>query len=224
MHTHRLHRILLTLCAFIGFTTLATAQNLHMTIGGGFATHYGSEQLVGSYKAGLGVEFELDQHWAIEPALYLYGKGWKNKNQTVLYYDEEGQPLYNEDGTQRSGVKSRTTTANYIELPILAHYYLELSDAHYLVFSAGPYAAIGVSGKQKTKGDAEEEGSRKLYYEEKTFNEKGVHRFDAGVVLGIGYQLPSHFTIGLETDLGLCKFNTAGDKNVSALITLTYQF
>lgn len=224
MKTKRITAYVAALCLLLLGTTAAKAQNFRMTVGGGLSTHYSGDKVVGSFKAQLGVEFELDQHWTIEPSLAFYGKGWKNKNQTVNYYDEDGKQIYNEDGTPHTGVKNRTTTANYLEVPVVAHYYLPVAAGGYVVFTAGPYAAVGVSGKQKTKGDAEEEGSRKLFYEEKTFNEQGIHRFDAGLTLGMGYQLPSHFTIGVETDLGLAKFNTAGDRNVSALLTLTYQF
>lgn len=224
MHTLPLRRALLVTGLFLLGLGAATAQNFHMTIGGGLATHYGGARVVGAFKASLGLEFELDQHWSLEPSLCFYGKGWKNKNQTVLYHDEAGDVVYNEDGTPHTGVKERTTTANYLELPLVAHYYMRLKQGSYVVLTAGPYVAVGVSGKQKTKGDPDQEGGRKLFYEDKTFKESGTHRFDAGLTLGLGVQLPSHFTLGLETDLGLCKFNRDGDRNASALVVLTYQF
>ncbi len=224
MHTPPFRRALLAAGLLLLGCGAATAQNLHLTVGGGLATHYGHARAVGAFKAGLGLELELDQHWTLEPALYFYGKGWKNKNQTVLYHDEAGDVVYNPDGTPRTGVKERTTTANYLELPLVAHYYLRLKRGNYVVLTAGPYVALGVSGKQKTKGDPDQEGGRKLFYEEKTFKEDGTHRFDAGLTVGVGVQLPSHFTLGLETDLGLCKFNRAGDRNATALVVLTYQF
>ena len=37
------------------------AQNFQMRIGGGVATHYNNATPIGSFKAGLGVEFELSQ-------------------------------------------------------------------------------------------------------------------------------------------------------------------
>ena len=84
--------------------------------------------------------------------------------------------------------------------------------------------AYGLGGKQTTRGDVGQIGSRKLYYDTQTFKEHGTHRFDGGLTIGLGYQLPSHLTLGIETDLGLTKFNATGDRNVTALATLTYQF
>ena len=108
--------------------------------------------------------------------------------------------------------------------PIGFNYYFRLSAGHYIVASAGPYVAYGLGGKQTTRGDVGQIGSRKLYYDTQTFKEHGTHRFDGGLTIGLGYQLPSHLTLGIETDLGLTKFNATGDRNVTALVTLTYQF
>ncbi|MBR1732664.1 MAG: PorT family protein [Alloprevotella sp.] len=216
---------LLTILAAALTTLPCTAQNWQLKIGGGLSTVSRDAAPVGAFKGGIGYEVEFDQHWTLTPALCIYGKGWKNHNQTVFLYDEEGQQLYDEEGQPRTGIKNRTTTANYLELPLLFNYYARLSEGHYLVFSAGPYAAVGLSGKQKTKGDTEQqEGGRRFYYETRTFKESGTHRFEAGLTAGIGYQLPSHMTVGIEADYGLTKFNDRGLHNIAALLTLAYQF
>lgn len=202
----------------------AAAQHLQMKIGGGFASHHADAKLVGAFKAGLGYEIELSQHLTVTPWLTAYAKGWKDKDQVVKYYDEHGNPILNADGTQRTGIKSRTTSANYLEVPVLFNYYLRLDESRYVVLSAGPYAALGINGQQKTRGDAEQEGSRKVFYKTSTFKGAGVHRFDAGLTVGVGFQFPTHITVGVETDFGLLSFDKSGARNVSGLITLGYQF
>jgi len=211
------------LSVFAGLST-ANAQRLQGKLGGGFATHFSDAQLIGAFKAGLGVEFEIDQHFTLSPALLVYGKGWKNKNQTVYVYDEDKNLVYDEAGQPLTVVKQRSTSANYLELQVLANYFFYLPRNYYFYVSGGPYAAYGLSGKQKTKGDGEAEEADKLYYESKTFKEQGVRRFDAGLTLGCGVQFPSHLMLGVESDLGLLKFNDNGDRNLTLILSLTYEF
>lgn len=179
---------------------------------------------MGSFKLGVGYEIEFDQHWAFTPTLCVYAKGWKEKNQVVPSLDEAGEQMVDEKtGEPLTSVKQRSASANYLEVPFLFSYYLRRAQAHYLVFSAGPYVALGISGKQKTRGDGEASESRKLYYEDKTFKLSGVNRFDAGLQAMVGYQFPSGFTLGLEADFGLLKFSDDGARNLSALISLGYK-
>lgn len=201
-----------------------TAQNLHFKVGGGLATHYGSDShSVGAFKIGIGYEWEMGQHWSFTPGLELYGKGWKQPNETAQVYDTEGTPLYNDDGSPKTGVISRSATQNYIDLPLLFTYFLRTGEARYIVLSAGPYVGYGIGGKQKIKGDTERPKGERYYYERKTFDQSGTHRLDAGIQVFAGYQLPTGFCVGLEADFGLLKFNTQGKRNLSALISLGYK-
>lgn len=206
------------------FSSIALAQNVHFNLGGGLSSHYGSAKVVGAFKIGLGYEIEMGQHWTFTPSFEVYGKGWKDPNEEVLVYDEEThEPLYNEDGTLRKGIMSRSATQNYLEVPLLFSYFFRMGESRYIILSAGPYVAYGVNGKQKTKGDTQQSGAGRYYYENKTFKEAGTHRFDCGMQTSIGYQFPSSVTIGLEADWGIAKFNVAGKRNISALFTLGYK-
>lgn len=217
-------RILLIFLTLAALALPLAAQNLQLKVGGGLSTHYKGANTIGSFKVGLGYEVEFDQHWTVTPSLLLYGKGWKSHDQRVYVYDEDQNQVFEEDGTPRTCNKSRTTTANYLEVAVPFNYYFALPNDAYIVLSAGPYVAYGVAGKQDTKGDTEAEGSHKLFYQKKTFKEPGTRRWDAGATVGLGYQFPTHFTVGLETDLGIARFSTDGARNVSVLIALSYQF
>ena len=210
---------LLLVCAAGG------AQNVYFKIGGGFASHYDrASQVIGAYKIGVGYELELSQRFSFSPGVEFYGKGWKDPNSLVCVFDKDTrQQLFHEDGTPLMGLKSRSATQYYIEVPLLFSYFLRTGESRYWVFSAGPYVACGVGGKQKTKGDTEQSGVDQYYYEDKTFSEPGTHRFDCGVQTFVGYQFPTSFTIGIEADWGVAKFNAAGRRNVSALISLGYK-
>lgn len=220
-----MRQLILLAALLVCMASGAKAQNVQFKLGGGFASHYdGSSEVVGSFKVGVGYEWEFNQHWTFTPVLSVYGKGWKDPNQRVFVYDDAGNQRFDEQtGQPLTSIRNRTTTANYVEVPLLFSYYLRTGESRYVVLSAGPYVAYGVTGKQKTKGDGEKAGSEKLYYEEKTFDEVGVHRFDAGIQTMVGYAFPSGFTLGVEADFGLTRFNTAGDRNVSAMISLGYR-
>lgn len=205
--------------------TMLSAQNLHLKLGGGFSSHYGSAQVIGAFKIGLGYEIEFNQHWSFTPGLEVYGKGWKDPNQTVYVFDQEGNQMFDEEtGEPLLGIKNRSATQNYLELPLLFNYYWRLGESRYIMLSAGPYVAYGIGGKQKTKGDTEQSGAERYFYENKTFDEPHTHRFDYGVQTFVGYQFPSSITVGVEADWGIGNFNAAGSRNVSALISLGYKF
>jgi len=221
-----MNKLFFSLLFFLALTRVQPlrAQGVCFKFGGGLASHYGKAKAVGAFKAGVGYEIELNQHWSFLPTFEVYGKGWKDPNQEVFVLDDSGKPLVNpETGEPVKGIMSRSASQNYIQLPLLVSYYLRTGEARYLVFSAGPYVAYGIAGKQKTKGDTTRPGSEKMYYEKKTFKEPGTHRFDAGIQTSLGYQFSSGVLIGLEADFGLAKFNRSGDRNISGLVTLGYR-
>lgn len=203
----------------------AAAQHLELRAGGGLATHYGEAQNVGAYKIGVGYEWELSQKFTVTPAVEFQGKGWKNPNELVSVLDENGQPVIDEE-TQEPvmSMMSRSATALYVAVPVMLNYYLRTGSSRYVVLSAGPYVAVGVGGKQKTKGDGTAEGAKKYFYEDNTFDEPGTKRFDAGINTFVGYQFASGLTIGIEGQWGLAKFDDAGQRNLAGFAALRYAF
>ena len=202
----------------------ASAQFLTLKAGAGFSSHYTDARLIGAYKIGLGYEYDLTGRLTIEPSLNFSAKGWKAPDQTVYVRDAAGNVMTHElTGEPLTGVMSVSSTAYYVQLPILLGYYLPTSRTSYIKLGAGPYAAYGVAGKMTVKGDTERSGADMYYYSEKTFDEPGTHRFDAGLVLFAGYEFNRNFNCGLEADLGLTKFN-ATSRNVSLMLSFTYRF
>lgn len=206
-------------------TLTAGAQNVHFRFGGGLSSHFGSSaQAVGAFKVGVGYEVEFDQHWSFTPGFEIYGKGWKDPNQTVYAYDPvTHEPVFDSEGNHVTTTMSRSATQNYLQLPLVFNYYVRTGESRYVVLGAGPYVAYGISGKQKTRGDSGQTGSDMFYYEKKTFKEPGTHRFDAGIRAMAGYQFSSGVIVGLEADFGLTKFNRSGDRNVSGLVCVGYK-
>lgn len=214
--------IFFSLILFIGAASTASAQYIQIKAGGGLAKRYGHSRTVGAYRFGVGYELEFDQHWSISPSLSFYGKGWKDPDISVLMRDEDGNPREDENGNPVYGLMNRSTSACYIELPVLLNYYWRLGPGRYIVAGAGPYASVGVAGKMKVKGDADRVGSEKLFYEGNTFSREGSRRFDTGVRTMLGYRVPSRITVGLEADWGFLPTIKNEKASSSFLISLTY--
>ena len=202
----------------------ARAQYLQVKAGGGLSTLYSGARAVGAYKFGVGYEYELGQRWSIAPALTFSGKGWKDPDRAVHLTDDDDRPLYNDDGTPRYGVMSRSAAACYLQLPVLLCYYHRLGPGRYILLGGGPYAALGIAGKTKIKGDASRHGSEKVYAEHNTFGHDGVRRFDAGVQLTAGYRLPSRITVAAEADLGCIPVATGRKAAATLSLMFTYTF
>lgn len=220
-----MNRIYLIIVSLLLSCSLCQAQNVIFKIGGGLASHAGSStRNIGAFKLGASYEWELNNLWGVETGLYYFAKGWKNKDRDVIIYDEEGNPVVDEDGNVLMGKMNITSNANYIELPVLVNYYIPLAGAHYLSLSAGPYFAYGIGGKVKTNGDTDRQGVERLYHEHSTFSQSGMHRFDVGAQVSANYELNRQFSVGISADWGLTKVSSAGGKNVSYILSLAYKF
>ena len=218
------NRKILLLTAIAAWAFGANAQRVNFNVGGGLSSHYGGSTLnIGAFKLGVSYEHEIPGNFSIEPGVYFYAKGYKDKNESVFMRDDKGEIVKDENGDPMMGVKNVTTSKYYIEVPVLANYYLEISPMHYIEFSAGPYAAVGVGGKRKTRGDTEQDIQNRFYYEKSTFKEEGVKRFDCGITAGIAYEFNRIFAVGAQADFGMLNFRKQGGKNNSGLITFSYR-
>lgn len=201
------------------------AQHLQLRIGGGVAALCKDSRTVGAYKIGVACEYEFDQRWTVAPVLSFVGKGHKLPDQAVPLRDDEGRPVLDEEtGLPLTGLKSVSTTADYVELALPFSCFLRVGEARYLVFSAGPFVAVGVAGKRTVKGDTDLQGAERFFSERNTFSVPGVRRFDGGVQAAAACQLSRRFVLGVEADFSLTRFSAGGGRNVAGLVTLAYRF
>ena len=215
---------LLTISAVAACAFTVHAQRVNFGVGGGISSHYGgSARNVGAVRLGVSYEHEIPGNFSIEPGVFFYAKGYKDRNEKVFVRDDKGNIVNDENGNPKTGVKNVSTAKYYVEVPVLANCYVELSPLHYMEFSAGPYAAVGVGGKRKTRGDTDKEGQDRFYYEKSTFKEKGVRRFDYGITAGISYEFNRMFAVGAQADFGMADFRSSGGKSISGIITFSYR-
>ena len=215
-------KILLIFILSIGIT--AQAQHLQLKVGGGLAKLDKHSSVVPAWRLGVGYELEFDQHWTFSPAVIFAIKGWENPDEIVYKKDNDGNPVLDPDtGTPLTGVKNVSTITYHVEVPLLFNYYLRTKERQYVVFSAGPYAAYGVSGKTKVKGDTDRLGAERYYYDFDPFSDGDGKRFEVGAQVGVGYQFSNGVTAGVDFSYAFTKVD-GQRKPVSALLSFSYLF
>jgi len=150
----------------------------------------GNESRIG-FNVGVNVDIPLLQSLYVQTGLYATQKGFKA---------EEG------DGK---------ATPLYLEIPILASYRYNFSDATQWQFNIGPYLAYGISGKE---GDYDFFGDGE--------DQAGGKRFDMGLQIGSGVTF-NKFYVGCAYEFGLTDVYDEEDwsiKNSNFMINLGYNF
>lgn len=157
-----------------------------------------------SFHVGFMGDLPLGKVVAIQPGLLFTGKGTKSQT---------GQP-------GDSYYFKATSNPYYIEVPVNIVFKIPLADKESSFFiGAGPYAAIGIAGKNKTEGNAglvSFSGNEKIEYsndDPTTFNQQEgagfgiMRRFDFGLNGTAGFQL-HNVLISANYGYGLTKINS----------------
>lgn len=203
---------LLTLACVAMMATAASAQiTWNVKAGAGVATCYGSdtenakEHFVG--KVGVGIEYPFTSNWSLMPSLEVAWKGTKINFGENVYYSGN---YYDYDVTN-------TVDLFYVQVPIVAAYRLNLSDAWNMTFKAGPYFAYAVSDHYSSEINASDGSSAR---------ESGsaeVKKFDTGLDLGIDFE-HHRFVFGVEYEMGLMKLVEDDVKNMAFYVTVGWKF
>ena len=121
--------------------------------------------------------------------------------------------MFTSKGYKADGVKCNPM---YLELPILAAARFAIADNQNIVVKAGPYFAFGVAGKYKYDGVDEKED---------VFGDDGWKRFDAGLGVGVAYEI-NKFFVDLTGEFGLTKIadGDGAPKNMNFSIGVGYKF
>jgi len=138
------HIIPVFACALL-FTTTVHAQDASVAIKAGVnlanvtISDNGSiddAKTLTSFQAGVQADLPLTKFFSLQPGLFFTGKGAKTQvgnTNDATYYRASSNPMY-------------------IELPVNAVFKLPLSKGNNFFVGAGPYAAMGIAGKNKVEG------------------------------------------------------------------------
>ncbi len=174
------------------------------------------------FSLGVIYDWGLSENFYIQPGLYFTTRGGKLEEN---YEGETYEEKYN---------------LNYLQIPVLASYRIDISDNMQWQINAGPYLAYGIGGKVKWEdssdgetesGDYDVFGTTEGDYNEENYEEKGgLKRFDAGLSFGTGVSFNKLY-VGLSYDLGLANIadkDEWGDdyslKNRNFSVSVGYNF
>lgn len=201
---------------FAGFGAAANAQSLGVGIKAGYNSanmsitdngRTSDNRATSSFNFGLYLDVAPTRMFSIQPGLFISGKGSK-----YVIGDRES--------SNWTEVRSNPI---YLELPVNAVVKLPIGDKSNVFIGAGPYAAVGIAGRNTVKGELlgvnfdskdaiewsnDDPGAG---YNGSRF-QGNLKRFDAGLNFLAGVQLGA-FTINAQYGLGLVDIRPGADNN-----------
>lgn len=218
--------IIVAVCAFCALT--ASAQRASSSSSSFFSTE----------KAEGGVQF------GIRAGLNMAGMAYEEDNVTVSkdnktnwhvgiiadipmmesLYVQTGLYLQNKGYKEKEGGYELTANPMYLEIPVLASYRYNFSDAAQLQINVGPYFAYGVGGKIKETDDGDED-KWDCFGDKEDADWK---RFDCGLQIGAGLTIAKNYYIGAAYEFGFSNIaKDSGDgklKNKNWMFSVGYNF
>jgi len=158
----------------------------------------------GNVFAGLLYEFNIGDHFALQPGLRYITKGTK---------------LENDDASTQEILKT-----HYLELPVNAVFKMGKVGNVRMIAGGGPYAAYLVNAKDKFSGPVRSEIPDQATPTPQ-YNTGNINSFSWGAGGFVGCQAPGGIFVkaGAETDFsGIIKNNAATDRNYNFMVSLGY--
>lgn len=139
--------------------------------------------------------------------------------QSGLFYTVKGCEAIEDD-------EKYTMSPSYLEIPVLASYRYDFSDAAQLQINVGPYFAYGIGGKcTRTEGGRDYDID--FFGGEDDDESMEMKRFDVGLQIGAGITLAQHYYLGVAYEFGfasMSRYDALSIKNNNFMINLGYQF
>lgn len=170
---------------FADYLGTKTPEELKKTMGDPENFH-----LKSGFQAGLIVDCPINDAWAIQPGARFSLQGFTDK--------------YTSNGNM-----TRKFSLYYIQIPVYAQYRLNIAEETNLLFQAGPYAGLGLFGRQsytrKGKSQSLNDNQKKITFGNGSADD--IHNaFDYGVSAGAGVEF-YRFQLMVAYDYGLYKMN-----------------
>lgn len=202
----------------VSATTIATAQKVYVQGGANFANitkddngNTSDKNVLTTFNAGVLGRFGISKIFDLETGLLFTGKGSK----TETYFGSNNDDNY---------VKAKFNPY-YIELPVnaIVKFPFDLKAPTNLFLYAGPYIAMGITGKSKVESSflgVETKRSDDIKFNDDDPTQSGqqgaaydrIKRFDYGANFGAGLDLHT-ILIKVNYGLGLAKINSTQTNN-----------
>lgn len=160
-----------------------------------------------SYSVGVGFDYKLSKHWALQPALHFVHRDMQG---------DLGTEIRNSDGYYYS--YDTRCSINSLELPLLFALKYRLGRNLGIAITMGPYISYGISGTASGHFEYYSQNYQDRWYEFDMFGK----RFGGGGAYGIGFEV-NRFLIGASGRVGV----VSGDYDsafVGAMIEIGYKF
>lgn len=148
-------------------------------------------------RVGVTADVPLNEWFSFQPGLSWVSKGAKMENDVKV-------------------------NQNYFQVPLMAAFHMRATDSFDLVFTAGPYVAVGVNGKTEYEQN-DVTTSWKTFKDADGVGWDGFRRFDAGIGVGVALDFP-HWIVGVDADFGLCKVCKDGPRNYDLFFSAGFKF
>ena len=169
-----------------------------------------------AYRVGVGVDVPFPSVWGLRTGLNFEQIGSKNALRIPVGDFDFGELVETSLAT--------TTRQYYLELPVMASAGIALGGEQAVVFSFGPYLAYGVGGKSKTTYNAAG-GQTEISDDVFGDGDNSLRRFDFGLGAGAELQINRHFSVGLDSRLGLRHLQAHSESsNYAIFATVGYRF
>jgi hypothetical protein len=154
--------------------------------------------------------------------------------QSGAYFTTKGAVLKSEKAS--SDIKNWKNSVNlqYVQVPLLASFKLEMVTDTKLFVNMGPYFAYGIGGKTIVKNDYTDADTPSTKDEYNSFDDSYFKKFDFGLMYGAGIEFEK-FVYGIQFEFGLLniaeksnglnpQINTKGFKNKGVSFNIGYKF
>ena len=163
-----------------------------------------------SFQVGIGYDIPFSEGFSFQPGLLYTGKGAKTQygkeGNTGFYYKASSNPMY-------------------LELPLNFVGKIALTQTSSFYLGAGPYAAMGITGKNKvdsytlgvhsySSNDIAYSNDNPTTSQEENYGYGKIKRFDYGLNALAGFEF-TRFTLGANYGYGLVNINSGTDNSAS---------
>ncbi|NDV96094.1 PorT family protein [Dysgonomonas sp. 521] len=147
-----------------------------------------TKKVMPGYQIGLTAEYALSETGYLQTEVTFTTKGTVMKGSQSI-----------DGGT---GKWSERFNMQYINVPLMMTYKLEIDTDFKAYFRGGLYGAYGIGGKTTLKTEYKGVDTENTKTEKDTFGKDGLKKFDAGVRFGTGLEFEK-FSVGFDFEYGI---------------------
>lgn len=201
-------KIILGVKGGLNIATLSNTGGSASASFGGYSSSYKSKAKLLPH-LGVYSQFKISELFAIQPELLFTMKGYSSESKS-------SSPSY-------SSTYKNNFTLSYLEIPVQMR--LNFNKFHIL---AGPYVGFLLAATSKSKSEVVD-GSTTVTSDDKDTSKDGLNSLDAGIYLGVGYELENGLSFGARwckgfTDLTDDQSNSVNSTNTNSVFQISVGF